>query len=96
MLLIVFIENAFKHSKKSATQQIYIDISLKTWGNSILFSVKNSQSKMNIETGNINKNSGFGLANVAKRLELLYPNDHRLDIQNDDEFYTVMLQVQKK
>jgi hypothetical protein len=96
MLLIVFIENAFKHSKKSATQQIFIDISLKTWGNTILFSVRNSQNKIKTEIGTVNKNSGFGLANVIKRLELLYPNDHRLDIQNDEDFYTVLLQVQKK
>src|SRR6478752_7781414 len=45
MLLIVFIENAFKHSKNSTDKKILIDIALKTWNNSVLFSVKNSHSE---------------------------------------------------
>jgi LytS/YehU family sensor histidine kinase len=42
MLLIVFIENAFKHSKNTIDKDVYIDIALKTWHKTILFSVKNS------------------------------------------------------
>jgi len=96
MLLIVFVENAFKHSKNTAEQQIFIEIILKTWENSILFSVKNSYSNAKEENTNINKNSGFGLVNVYKRLELLYKNEHELNIQSDDTFYTVMLQLKIK
>lgn len=96
MLLIVFIENAFKHSKETGAQQIFIYISLKTWGNSILFTVKNTHSKIKGDNAVVNKNSGFGMSNAVKRLELLYPNDHRLDIQSDDDFYTVLLQLHIK
>lgn len=96
MLLIVFIENAFKHSKNTAEQQIFIEITLKTWGNSILFSVKNSYSKAKEESTIINKNSGFGLASVSKRLELLYHNEHDLSVRNDEAFYKVMLQLKIK
>lgn len=96
MLLIVFIENAFKHAKNTAEQQIFIDISIKLWGNAILFSVKNSHTSSNKEATTFDKNSGFGLANVSKRLKLLYPNDHILEIQNENETYQVMLQLKMK
>lgn len=96
MLLIVFIENAFKHSKNTTDEQIFIDISLKTWGNSVLFSVKNSQNKTIQNNRILDKNSGFGLANVQKRLELLYNNKYLLEIQDEDDFYNIMLQLKIK
>lgn len=93
MLLIVFIENAFKHSKNTVDKEIFIDISLKIWENTILFSVKNSHHKNNSEKNILDKNNGFGLVNVQKRLELLYPSNHILEVQNDEENYSVMLQL---
>jgi hypothetical protein len=94
MLLIVFIENAFKHSKNTASEKIFIEVALKTWGKMILFSVKNSHSKS--ETTPSGKGNGLGLDNVSKRLALLYPNEHILEYQNDSEFYTVSLQLKMK
>ena len=96
MLLIVFIENAFKHSKNTTDPFISIDIHLKTWGNSILFSVKNSHGSTTGESGLLEKNSGLGLANVRKRLDLLYPNAYELSMQDEDGFYHVMLQLKVK
>ena len=95
MLLIVFVENAFKHSKNSAEQQILIEISMKVWGSYILFSVRNSQNKLK-EKSAFDKNSGFGLANVQKRLELLYPKEHIIEIDNEEEFYSLRLQLKMK
>lgn len=92
MLLIVFIENAFKHAKNTAEQKIYIDIELKTWHSSILFAVKNSYSKTGSATAT-GKNSGFGLASVYKRLDLLYNDRYDLAINNEDAFYNVTLQL---
>lgn len=96
MLLIVFIENAFKHSKNTIDEKIYIDIKLKTWGNSILFSVKNSYGNEEKEISTINKSSGFGLDNVSKRLGLLYAGEHELNIKKDNSFYNVILQLKMK
>jgi len=96
MLLIVFVENAFKHSKNSNEQKIYIDITIKIWGNAILFSCINSyniHSKENFETSHA---SGLGLANVKKRLELLYANEYDLKIEEDKNTFTVMLRVNAK
>jgi LytS/YehU family sensor histidine kinase len=94
--LIIFIENAFKHSKNTADEHIYIEIALKIWANSILFSIKNSHGPAPEEGNLINKNSGFGLASVRKRLELLYPNEHDLKIEEKDNFYHVMMQIKMK
>ena len=98
MLLIVFIENAFKHSKNTATPEIFVDIKLKTWGRLILFSVKNTYGKE--QQGNKllteNNSNGFGLPNVRKRLELLYPNAHELHVQSDEMFYAVELQLKMR
>ncbi|MEJ2902336.1 histidine kinase [Pedobacter panaciterrae] len=96
MLLIVFIENAFKHSKNTIDEKIYIDIKLKTWGNSILFSVKNSYGKEENVQPTLNKNSGFGLDNVSKRLNLLYTGEHELNIKKDNSFYNVILHLKMK
>lgn len=90
MILIIFVENAFKHSKNSTDQKIYIEIELKTWANSLLFSIKNSYQDQ--EKG-IDKYSGFGLDNVRKRLNLLYPGKYDLKIVVKEGFYTVMLQL---
>lgn len=90
MLLIVFVENAFKHSKNTEEDKVYIDISLKTWGDRILFSVTNSYSR---QEQRFNRHSGFGLDNIRKRLELLYPGAYQLDIEEDGRTYTVMLQL---
>ena len=96
MLLIVFIENAFKHSKNTLDQKIVVDIQIKVWGNSILFSVKNSFGPTDNKQETLEKSSGLGLANVKKRLDLLYPNMHDLTIQENDGFYTVLLQLRTK
>lgn len=96
MLLIVFVENAFKHSKNSAEEHIYIEIVLKTFGNAILFSVKNSHSEVKGEQRITDKDSGFGLASVHKRLELLYHNEHELEIEKTETAYHVLLRLKIK
>ncbi|CAG5073162.1 hypothetical protein DYBT9623_04665 [Dyadobacter sp. CECT 9623] len=93
MLLIVFIENAFKHSKNTPDEKIYIDISIKTWNGLVLFAVKNSRGPATEEAKIFDKNSGFGLPNVKKRLELLYPNAHELTIKEEAQSYEVVLRL---
>lgn len=94
MILIIFIENAFKHSKNSTDKNIYIHIELKTWADSILFSVKNSCQAN--EGKGFDKYSGFGLDNAKKRLDLLYPGKYTLRTEMKDDFYNVMLQLKVK
>jgi hypothetical protein len=95
-VLIVFVENAFKHSKNTFNQGIDIDISLKITGSFICFMVSNSY---NIEKGVsdiLNESSGLGLANTIKRLNLLYGNDYELKQDAENELYHVTLRLKIK
>lgn len=91
MLLIVFIENAFKHSKNTIDPNIKIDITLKVWENNILFSIFNTFDKN--QANELNRNSGLGLENAKRRLELLYPNKHELSFEETTNTYKVLLQL---
>ncbi|HSB94694.1 MAG TPA: histidine kinase [Flavitalea sp.] len=93
MLLIVFIENAFKHSKNTTDKHILVNIALKTWGSTVLFSVKNSYAKESSKTISNKNDSGVGMANAMKRLELLYPEKYHLKVEDKDGIYNVMLQL---
>jgi sensor histidine kinase YesM len=96
MLLIVFIENAFKHAKNTVDDRIFIAVKLKTGVDTIDFSVENSHSKPAENNSFANRHSGFGLDNVTKRLELLYPGEYALDIKSTDKSYSATLKLRQK
>jgi two-component system, LytTR family, sensor kinase len=82
MMLILFVENSFKHGVKNNVQQINIDISLKVEGAFLYFRVKNP-----ISENRSKENTGIGLKNAIRRLDLLYGENHQLDlIEKDNEF----------
>lgn len=89
MLLIVFVENAFKHSKNTTDATIRIDLTVRSWGKSLLFSVKNSRQSQEED----DKNGGVGLDNVRRRLGLLYPGTYDLTIAEEEQSYLVLLQL---
>ncbi len=93
MLLIVPVENAFKHARDTAADKIRISIGVQLWGDSILFSVTNSFAGNEQAASQVNRHSGFGLANLRKRLDLLYPGKHSLDIGSADNEFRVHLQL---
>lgn len=92
MLLIPFVENAFKHGVGSVDRpQIHLQLSVKEgWMN---FSVRNSFDKS--FTAGKEDNTGLGLNNVRTRLNLLYPGKYTLAISEmDDQFHiTLILQL---
>jgi sensor histidine kinase YesM len=90
MLLIPFVENAFKHGT-GAVQDAEINIELKAKNNLLHFTVSNVYQKESTEIKD--KTSGIGLQNVQRRLNLLYRNMHTLHICNKDNRYTVSLQI---
>lgn len=91
MILIPFIENAFKHGL-SVEDHNLIDISLGIENKVLNLIVKNSIS--NLKNGTDKKNSGIGLENVKRRLNLVYPNRHTLEIKSDNEFFNVDLKIE--
>lgn len=90
MLLIPFVENAFKHGV-GLIENPQIDICLKTNNNVLSFSVKN---KFNPSGNEIkDKTSGIGLTNVRRRLNLLYGHNHQLTIAEDGNWFYVLLTI---
>jgi hypothetical protein len=90
LLLIVFMENAFKHAKlvEGVPVNIYIECAIED--NWFSFTVRNNYNRENPVSVN-----GIGLTNVKRRLEVLYPNwRHQLTISQDEKFYTVHLGLQ--
>lgn len=94
LILMVFIENAFKHSMSSQSDniEINIDINISKTG-LLIFSCENGFSNMS-NTNNLSK--GIGLINVKKRLELLYLNTHELKITTTNNIFNVALTMQLK
>jgi len=90
LILIPFVENAFKHGISSQNRSEII-IELKTIGNKVDFNVRNIINKL--RSNRNDESSGFGLKNVEKRLNLIYPNKHLLNINVEDDFYTVSLTI---
>lgn len=91
LILIVFIENAFKHSTASQTDNISIDVKLALSETGTLeFVCKNSYHP---QSNTDNLSHGIGLENVRKRLALLYPNAYQLSILNANNIYEVRLTI---
>lgn len=91
LILVVFIENAFKHSTASQSGDIDIKIKVRLAPEGMLhFHCTNSYR---IQSNTASLSHGIGLENVKKRLDLLYPNQHQLEISQDDNSYQVDLRL---
>jgi hypothetical protein len=88
LLFITFVENAFKHGI-SYSHPSFIDISMQVGNNQIDFSCKNSLHDKKQEEDDMY--AGLGLENAKKRLELLYPRSHQLNIIKTTETFEVKL-----
>ena len=90
MLFIPFIENAFKHCSDKNSRHA-IRISFSTDGRIVSFNCSNLFDKNKL----INKDSahGIGLTNIKRRLELIYPGNHILNITEDNHNFTVTLSL---
>lgn len=92
VVFIFFIENAFKHGMRDSTNKNFIHISIQATNTSILFICENNLGVHDIIKND--ENSGFGLSNVKNRLNLIYPNRHKLEIQETDKSYHVSLKLE--
>ena len=94
LMFITFVENAFKHGV-SYQQESFIDISIKETGRQgdretscLVFTCANSRIPKEEDN-----HGGVGLANVKKRLDLIYGNNYTLDIKDEPDVYTVTLTI---
>ena len=91
MLLIPFVENAFKHGV-GFIENPTIEIELKDSASALYFRVANKKGSAMNETKD--ESSGIGLANVKRRLELLYPTNHELEVIDSGSDFIITLTIQ--
>lgn len=92
MLFIPFIENMFKHGDKNAASPGF-RISLKISSSTIHFQTQNTIRSTN---GSTDDTTGIGIANVKRRLDLIYPGHYKLDIEKQSHIFTVDLKIDLK
>ncbi|HEX4374258.1 MAG TPA: histidine kinase [Puia sp.] len=90
MLLIPFVENAFKHGT-GLIEDAQIDIDLRAKNNVLQFMVRNKYNSASEEIKD--KTSGIGLVNVKRRLNLLYNKSYSLLITEQDNWFVISLQL---
>ena len=96
LILITFIENAFKHGV-SYRQNSFIEAKVDADNDKLLFTCSNSKvSSANISSSNNTDKGGIGLANVRKRLDLLYEGNYTLNISDNVKTYDVELIIPLK
>ncbi|SDA89889.1 Histidine kinase [Algoriphagus alkaliphilus] len=93
MLLIPFVENAFKHGI-SAKEKSWIKLNLRCIAGSVHLDLVNSTHPEKPASEKSREESGIGLENVKSRLQLVYPDRHNLNIVSNDTDFFVHLSIQ--
>lgn len=88
LLLLPFIENAFKHGASETRFDSFINIELNLKNGILHFSIKNSKDG----TGELTVKENIGLSNVRRQLQLIY-KDHNLQVQNQHDIFTICLTI---
>ncbi|GAA4469303.1 histidine kinase [Nibrella saemangeumensis] len=88
LLLIPFLENAFKHGTSEQLDQAWISLDLAVEGDTLRFKLINSRDP---EEDHPERLGGIGLQNVRKRLDLLYPQRYELQILPEEDLFLVTL-----
>ncbi|MDZ7877225.1 MAG: histidine kinase [Saprospiraceae bacterium] len=91
LILITFLENAFKHGISNNAKMAWINITLELSGNACVYTVENS--KLPEKDEKTKEKSGIGLQNVQRRLELSYPNQYDLEVEDNQNHYLVQLNL---
>jgi two-component system, LytTR family, sensor kinase len=90
LLLIPFVENAFKHISHHNDQTNFVKVDMSRANGTFTFMVENSKEG---ESANTEGHGGIGLPNVKRRLELLYPDKHELRIDDTDKTFAIKLNL---
>ena len=93
LLLLVFIENGFKHVTHVAGGQSYVHIAFRLTNQRLHLNVKNSIDPDYNPDKNESK-EGLGLNNVKQRLDLIYPEQYSLNIRQDNDCFDVKLEIE--
>ncbi|MCK8523109.1 histidine kinase [Aquimarina sp. D1M17] len=89
LILVPFIENAFKHGLKNEVKKGWIKVHITVTKEHLMFTAENSISKQEEESNG----GGLGLQNICRRLDLLYGDDKKLLIDKTEEAFIVNLKI---
>jgi hypothetical protein len=92
LLLIVFIENSFKHFSAARNQQAFVHISVKVQDDVLHMKAGNSVDPGYVPKKEVSK-GGIGLKNVEQRLDLIYPQKHTLVIRKEPAYFETDLTI---
>jgi sensor histidine kinase YesM len=94
MILITFLENAFKYSSLSEKEKSKININLSLQHQSLTFEIDNSFDDTIQNISDIpNESRGFGIQNAKTLLQMSYPNKHSLSIDKKEQRFYVQLKM---
>ena len=88
MILIVFLENAFKHGFDLIEKDAFVNLNLEISKNILHFKIENNFGEL--EDGHM---TGIGLENVKRRLSLIYPKTHELKVLKSENLFSVDLKL---
>jgi sensor histidine kinase YesM len=88
LMLLPFVENAFKHGASQMTEQPWISLTIDTSNDELWMKLINGKPSTIVK-----KAPGIGIANVRKRLDLLYHGAYELQINEEEEMYIVNLKL---
>ncbi len=92
LIFIPFLENSFKHGLNHQISDGYVHVTMKVLDNKLLLRILNSKPAQ-LPQPSEKTSGGIGLANVQRRLNLLYPNQYKLDIEYSDKEHIVELSL---
>jgi len=91
LLLLILVENAYKHGVEKLTDEAFIRIKLDVKDRTMVFKIEN-----NFDESEQKPSTGIGLQNLTQRLKLIYPDSYQLDFISINGIYSVRLEVQLK
>ncbi|CAG5069989.1 hypothetical protein DYBT9623_02729 [Dyadobacter sp. CECT 9623] len=93
LLILPLVENAFKHGASEQIGQAWINIDLRIKNNILKFKISNSKPEDTIKEDKKHHVS-IGLANVRKRMDILYPSAYQLRILEEEDVFAVILEIE--
>lgn len=90
LLFIPLVENVFKHGLQTIATDSFAHFSIALQGNELFFEAKNSVGKTLDEMAK----SQTGIENLKKRLQIIYPKKHQLEMERTESFYKVTLHIE--
>ena len=88
LMILPFIENAFKHGISEQIEKSWLSVDISVSDNNLKAKVANSKNE-----GFAHRPNGIGIANVRKRLELIYPDNYELKFNDEGDFFVVSLMI---